>query len=278
MANNLLDALRQGNNQALQKPGLTDETSKLGTLLRAKSGKAVGGPEASASNLQEQQAVVQSGQQMQEQVAPQAAIQQAGLEQQQVGQQQQEEQQVQEIQQARKFDTIQNKLKTTSILNELERDKDRLDIAKDKAKLEQVGFQLRLQDKQYLDNLQREGSRSRLNSEVGFKEAMADEVLGNSKQLLSKNLEGRSVLDADDRTFRKSLAAMGVQDAYGMFKEDQKSAKQRAAWEGAGALGTAGIGAAGTYAESQSKSEYYGKGGKGENVQGYEAEQYRKKD
>lgn len=248
---NLLDTIRQSSQ--VQQPGVTDEGRRLQQLLRAKSGREVSGEAVGPSSLQEQQAVTESQQQIQQKVLPQAQIQQAGLEQQQAGQQQQETQQVQQIEQQKRFDTLENKMKTDQLLNDLERDKSRLDLARDKSRLEQVGFQLRLQDKQYIDTLQREGEKRRLGDDAEFRKAMTETALGNNKQLLEKNLTGKSVIDASDQEFRKSLASMGASDAYNMFREDQKAAKQKAMWEGVGSLTSSGIGAYGTYESEQAR-------------------------
>lgn len=237
---NLLDTIRQN------KPGVTDESQKLQGLLRAKSGKAVAGPEVASSNLGEQQAVAQSQQQIQNEVVPQAQIQEQGQRQQTAGIKQAESQQVQGIEQSRRFDTIENRLKTQQILNDLERNKGQIDLARDKAQLEQVGQNLRLQNKQYIDNLQREGNRARLGNQAEFQEALADSVLGDSRELLEKNLGNKSILDATDRDFQKSLTEMDVNHAYDMFKREKKEQKERALYQSIGGLTQAGIGAAGS--------------------------------
>lgn len=250
---NLLDTIRT-NNPANQQQGVTDETSKLQALLRAKSGKAVGDSGVAASNLGEQSAVAGANQQMQNQVAPQVQIQQAGQQQQQAQQQQTEKLQTQEIEQQRKFDTIQNKMKTNQMLSDFERSKGTIDLARDKSSLEQLGFQLRLQDKSYLDNLQREGSARRLGDQQDFNQAMAESVLGDNQEVLEKNLGNKSILDADDREFKKSLANMDAADAYKMFKKDQKAAKDRALWSALGAGTQAGGSMAGSMGGGASKA------------------------
>lgn len=242
---NLLDTIRQ-NNPGVQQQGVTDESSKLQTLLRAKSGKAVGGSGVSASNLGEQAAVAQTNNQMQNQVAPAAEIQNQGQQAQQAQQTQTTNLQTQDVEQQRKFDTIQNKMKTNQLMSEFERNKGSIDLARDKSQLEQLGFQLRLQDKGYLDNLQREGNTRRLGDQQEFNEALADSVLGDQRQLLEKGLGNKSILDADDREFKKSLANMDSAYAYDMFRKDQSAAKERAMWSGIGGLATAGVGAYGS--------------------------------
>jgi hypothetical protein len=111
-----------GNSQP-QQQGVTDETSKLQTLLRAKSGKASAGGPVASSNLGETQAVTQTNQQL-GQVAAQNEIQNQTNEQQSLAQDQSAQLQNAETNQSRRFDTIQNRLKTDSLLSEYERNKD----------------------------------------------------------------------------------------------------------------------------------------------------------
>lgn len=274
---NLLDTIR-GNTGALgsQQQGVTDQSASLQQLLRAKSGKAVGGPDVSSSNLGEQQAVAQTNQQIQGQIAPQAQIQQAGLQQQAAGQQQQQNIATGQIAQQRKFDTMQNRLQTNEILSDLERNRGQIDLAKDQARMEQLGFQLRLQDTKYLDNLQREGARQRLDNDMQFKQELATSVLGDNKQLLEKELGNKSLLDVNARDFNKSMANMDVGTAYDMFKNEMSTARDRQMWSSTGALGSAAVAGYGTYQEGQDKKAYYGKGGAGSNIESFEASQARK--
>lgn len=239
---NLLDAIR-GNSQP-QKAGVTDETQKLQTLLRAKSGKAISSGPTLSSNLQESQAVDQTNAQL-GQVAAQAGLQQQGLQQQQQQAQQSEQLQSAEIAQGRQFDTMQTRLKTDALLSEFERNKGQLDLNRERANVEQLGTGIRLSDKQYTDNLQREGQKSRLDDEITFKEELLRTQLGDQQEIMEKNLGNKGILEANDREFQKSLAQMGIDDAWSMFRAQQRADQQKAMWTGIGSIATAGIGAAG---------------------------------
>lgn len=243
---NLLDTIR-ANNPALQQQGQTDQTQSLQTLMRAKSGKAVSGPEVASSNLQEQQAVQQTNNQMQNQIAPAAQIQNEGQREQQTAQTQQTQQKQSEIAQGRRFDDLQTKIKTDQILADLERGKGKIATDQSNAQLEQVGQNLRLQNAQYIDNLQREGNMSRLGDDASFKQELARSVLGNNQALLEKQLGNKSILDTNSREFKEAMAKMDVNTAWDMFGNSLAAEKQRAAYSGAGSLATAGIGAYGAY-------------------------------
>lgn len=239
----LLDAIQQ--NSQPQKQGQTDTTQSLQGLLRAKSGKQVGGGDTVSSNLGEQSEVAQTNSQLQNQVAPQAAIQQQGLQQQQAGQQQQADIQGQQIEQQKSFNTIQSNLKTNQILSDLERQKGQIDMNTQKANLEQVGFNLRLQNQQYVDNLQMEGQKARLDDANQFRQELTKTMFDDNQQVLEDKLGKSTLLDASDNSFRHALAQMSVDDAWGMFNANKEAEKQRALYSGIGALATAGVGAAG---------------------------------
>lgn len=271
---NLLDTIRT-NSQSLPEQGVTDESNKLQTLLRAKSGKAVTGAAPAVSNLGEQQADVQANEQIQNQVMPQAVMQNTQQAIQSEGIQQQEDQQKASIAQARGLDTVQNRIRTQQVLDDLGRNKESLDLQKDNASLEQVASSLRLQDKQYLDNLQREGNTRRLNNSLEFNEALTQSIFDDNQDLLEKNLAGQSILNANQRDFSKALAQMGANDAYSMFKTGQQTAQEQQMWQSIGALGTAGVGAYGNMSDAADKKEYYTTGA-GANDNSYAATQARK--
>jgi hypothetical protein len=251
---NLLDTIRQ-NTQQLPEQGMTDESGKLQTLLRAKSGKAVGGSPVATSSLGEQQAVVQTNQQIKQQVAPAAAIQVAGQQQQAQGIQQQEQLQRAETAQSRRLDSVQTRMRTDQMLKDLERNKGQVDIARQGAQLEQVATNLRLQNKQYVDQLNREGSLARLNDEAEFRKAALQATMGNKQQIINKTIDDNIILSGNDREFKRKVAQIDIGSAYAMFNADMAAGKQQAMWQGIGAVAKAGLGAYDTYTESQEKKK-----------------------
>lgn len=242
---NLLDTIRQNSQSSIQPQGMEDNTRKLQTLLRAKSGKAVGGSDVNSSSLSEEQAVSNANQTLANQIQPGAQIQQAGLEQQAAAEAQQTQLQKADIAQSRRFDTVQTRLKTNQLLQDLEQNRGKLDAAREASQVNQVAQNLRLQNAQYMDSLQREGSRARLDDSNKFNEALADSLLGANKELFQEQLGNKSILQASDRDFKKAMAEIDVNAAYDMFKNDMAASKQRAVYGAVGGLATAAIGAAG---------------------------------
>lgn len=246
---NLLDTIRQ-NSQPPVQPQVTDQTQSLSNLMRAKSGKSVGGGDVGQSNLGEAAAVNQTQQTMQNQIAPQAAIQNAGLQQQQSQQNQATQTQLTGIGQQRQFNALDNKLKTTALLNQFQQDSGKLDLQKNAAQVNQFAQGLRLQNNQYVDNLQREGAKARLDDQNSFNEQLKQQVFGDSEDVLKQQLGDKSILDASNQDFERAIGQMNVDQANYIFQTEKKAAAERAPYEAAGNIFSAGAGAAGTKANS----------------------------
>lgn len=243
----LLDVIRQNSNKTVDpnQAQMTDQTDLASKLLRAKSGKAVGSGDTGASNLGEASAVATTQQGL-KQLGTQAQVQNQGVEQAAAGQQQQLDQAKSGIDQSRRFDTIQTKLQTNQVLNDLERNKGQIDLNKQKGAMEQVGNNLRLQNQQYVDNLQREGKKARLDNELEFKTQLANDVIGAKTSLFKDQMTANQLLDLDNNAFKKQLGNMSIDAAWGMWKDNAKAANTRGIYSAAGGLVTAGIGAAGS--------------------------------
>ena len=231
------------------------------------------------TNLGEQQAVAETNQQL-GLLSQGAELQNQQLAQGQEAQQSQFNQQSQALNQERQAIQLRNQLQTREILNNLKREKGNLDQKQYESQLDQVAQDVRLNTKRYVDNLQREGSRARLNDELSFKEELTKSQFGDSSALLKKQLGNKSVLDASDREYNEALAKMGVSDAYDIFNKELAAQKQGMMWSAVGGLAQAGIGAGTQYAQGQAvkaedkrKAQYYQ--GAGSEEKSYEADKYR---
>lgn len=259
MATNLLDTIKQNlqstNQQAPQASEL-NQTSLIQGLQQAKSGKAVGPAAAPAiSNIQEQvannQALVASQQMAQ---AGQMAAQQI--------QQQQAEQQQQALQQAKRLDqqTVEMMDKFTqqqdALLNDYQKGIKQLDLNKDKSKMEQIGFNIRLGNQKYIDNLQQEGARSRLDNQLTFNEELAKTIFNEESDLFNSDLQFRGMINADGRQFADEMSNIDIDFALRMAEAENAAANQRAMWQGIGSLISGGIGAYGAQQQGAFNSDY----------------------
>jgi hypothetical protein len=226
---NLLDTIQQ-NRAALsaEKPEPAEETSRIQKLLRAKTGQAVAPSETGISNIAEQVAAGQTQAQI-SQLGQGMAVQQAADTVEQAKLAQQERLQRQEADQARKFQTVQTRMQTNQILNDLSRERGSLDLDKNKAKLEQVGFLLAFQNKQYTDKLQDIGKRNRLDDQVAFNEALQQQSFGMELDLLKDKLGKNDILQASDREFQTAMSNLSIQEAQAIADMEMQYDQQVAA-------------------------------------------------
>ena len=257
MANTLLDALEKSQTDTLNQartslaPTGSDLTEQTRQIVRTgETGKAIGpstGPRA--SSLSEKLA-------NQETATNLAGVQEAQQ------QTQLEAEQADEV--SRKADTIQNlgleqkrqeaveqfNSRVTAMMDDYRRSESELDLSKDKARVEQLGTMLRLSNQKYTDRLQMEGKRARLLSSVGQREAIQNMVFSDELDLLSSDLQFKSLMGDKQRTLSEKLANIDLNTAIQIANAQAQQASQSAMWSGVGDLAS---GAAKAYAAYNSK-------------------------
>ena len=110
---------------------------------------------------------------------------------------------------------------TSDLLQKFAQEQDLLDLDRYKSDVNQLLFNLRMQNTQYIDNLKIEGAKSRLMDRNRFQEAMSEAVFADEIDLLKNDLGFRramqsSMLDAQgkaqdrSRTFEKYLSSIDI--------------------------------------------------------------------
>lgn len=240
---NLFDTVQQNTqaaaSEATSAPKEASEQNKTGQvqrLLQAKSGKAVGsGSTPRASNVAEQQANATGaaqGQQLAQQVQAGNTALATNVQQQGQAIEQQKEEQTFEAAKV-ESDFLRNE---DAVLDQYLQGTKKLDLTKDKAKFEQIGFQMRLADQQYIDTLNREGKRARLDNDVAFRNEMARTVFSDELDMFHDNLDFRSAIFADKLDFNEKMAAMNIDDALQVAKMNANQANQNLMWAGVGTI------------------------------------------
>jgi hypothetical protein len=253
MASTLLEGLRKAMASA-GAPAMnsgpavsTDQTSLISSLTAAKTGKAL--PESSAprmSSLGEEQAQAQTATAL-------GSLQQAG--QAQALQVQQAEEKVDQAAriEGRQLDERELDLadelnrRTDGILADYERNGQKLDLTRNKARAEQLGFNLRLSNSRYMDDLRDAGRRSRLDNAIAFKDELTRAVFADEQELFVNDLSFRHLMRADDRTFADQMAQMDIDYALQIAETENKQANMQMMWSGIGGLTQAGIQGYGAY-------------------------------
>lgn len=128
---------------------------------------------------------------------------------------------------------------------------EQLDLNKRKAQVEQLGFLLRLGNDKYIDRLQAEGQRERLDSSINFKEVLQRSIFSDELDLFQDDMDFRRMMAADQREFERLLATMDVSYAKKIAASEAKQANTQVAFEGLDRLVSGATKAARLYAESK---------------------------
>lgn len=234
----LLDILRRKQQQVTQPQVQPNVQQDIMQTIQAKSGKAAlssGGP--AISDIQQRAGQLQ-GQAALQQQAQAGELQQQQLQTQQQAQEQQAQQAAQEITLKIKANQDQFNNQVNAILNDVARNERKLDQHEKQARLEQAGFLLRIQNDDYINNLQRTGQLRRLNNEANFQEELRKAALEDDYQLYKDNIEFQKLMDADDRTFKTEINQMKLDQAWDIFQTQAKGEQMRNIFTGIGAIGS----------------------------------------
>jgi hypothetical protein len=231
------------------------QTQTVRQLLQAKAGKAIpsasGSPRQSA--LQEKTAEAQA-QASSKQLGLRGQIQAEQLGQQELDITQREQQQEAQFQES--WETAQANMnrQANQLLQQFESGQKTLQTTKDMADLEQLGFQLRLQNDQYINQLQDVGRRNRLDNQLEFKKQLAQNVFKDQQELMTNELAFNRMMAADDREFMNELAQMDIGYAMQVADNAAKAASAQQIALGMGGMVSGGLQAASSFGIFNSNS------------------------
>lgn len=204
--------------------GATAETSRL---LRAKSGKAEqpsSGPRQTA--LGERIAAGQTRAGL-EQIGAQQDITQAQQEEQAADIEQRGELQQQAFESKQKLMGDRFNQQAENLLKQYARENKQLETEEDIKNMEQIGFSLRLQNKSYINELQNEGAKARLDDSNKFKEEMMRDVFSDQQNLLSNQLAFDNIMNIDDKAFQVELQKMNANHARQLARDAAAAKSQQ---------------------------------------------------
>lgn len=124
---------------------------------------------------------------------------------------------------------------------EFDRSNKELAFRKDAAELEQLGFDLALSDRSYLDELNRIGRERMLTNDLQFAQESARITLGDNLEATLEEIDFLKDFNGDRRTYEAELQRMGIDGAMKIIQSATQAANQRALMEGVGELAGAGI-------------------------------------
>jgi phage gp16-like protein len=115
-----------------------------------------------------------------------------------------------------------------------------LDLSKKKAQLEQLGFIARLSDDTYLNNLKREGRKSRLSNKLKFQEELQKSIFDDERELFENDISFRQALKKDSSEFSEMLNQQGLDWKQALAVAEMKSKANEQIWTGAGQIAQTG--------------------------------------
>lgn len=253
-----LSASTPDSNPLLSQTGLaptvgeaTEGTAQIAAV--GQTGKALNqqaGLNTRLSSLGERLASVQALNQAKD-VTKEAQMQGVSLDQQQDALAQQFNQQNTQISENRVAAQEQFNTQLKGMMSEYTSQLKGLNLQKDKARMEQAGFMLRMGNQQYIDKLQMEGRKSRLDDAIAFNEELNRSVFSQELDLFSNSLEFRNLMQADARSFQQQLGNMDNEFAMQIAMADNKAAGSQMMWSG---IGSAVGGAASYMAKDKKKA------------------------
>jgi len=230
-------------------------TSQAQQLGQASTGKAAApGAQPRATNLAAQVSAGQANLGAQ-QLSQQAQIQGEQLKTQEAGIAQQASLQSRELdeQALSQHDTYANRAQ--QIMGELTRGGQQIDFNKQKAQVEQLGFNLRLANDQYVHQLDMEGQRARLDNEQVFQEQLQNAIFADDMEVLEQDIGFKEALNGKKNDWLEYLGQIDLEHAMSIANSEAKAASQQMMWTGIQTAAGAGAGAAAKYKAGQPEQE-----------------------
>lgn len=112
-----------------------------------------------------------------------------------------------------------------------------LEDRQDAAQLEQQAFMLAMQDRKYLEELDRIGKERQLQNEMRFNEELNSIVMEQNLNNLLDNLNFKVGRDVKGRDFNQQLGQINIDMAIDIAKASTRDAMERQKWEAIGQLG-----------------------------------------
>jgi hypothetical protein len=253
----LLDTLKKnlGSVGAPTAP-IADETGTVQRLLSAKKGIVGGTPTTPKGFSVAEAAARGQAQQQLGEVSQAAQLQSTALQQAATAEETQQKAQEAELTGQQEQNRLRTSIETERTLQELEQGKERLNEAQRQALNEKVTALLRLQNTDYINNLQMNAAKARITEGNNFEAALAKDIFNNNRTLLESKLGKQAARNISDREFDKELAQMGMDEAIRIAKSEADNMMKQAGIQTGVELAKGGLGAYGQYKSGALSSNY----------------------
>lgn len=250
MARTLLEALEEAQKKAEEKAipqaGATQRAQQQAQAFTGRKVQRGVALSTQQENIARQQAIEA---QEQRSYATQIFQEQARLQEEQTALQQQ--QQTTELENRRLDSQLELQQRTADMLQQLNAKRDQLSTNRLKSNAELTAQMLRISNGRYVDQLNAEAMKSRLDNEAAFMEALEASVFQDSIDLLRTDLDMQAMLRADERQFKDYLSGIQLDDALLTALLEQDAASTGAIFSGVSQAAVGGIQAYGAYESQQ---------------------------
>lgn len=138
-----------------------------------------------------------------------------------------------------------------SIFSKFSKSNKELEFREDAAELEQLAFNLRLRDNEYVDTINRVAKENNLEDELAFREESQKLIWGEEMASLMRDLGFKSDLNISAREFAQKLGKMDVNAAMAVYDSQQQAANSQMVIQG----GTSALNAGLEYADEKDKKD-----------------------
>jgi len=130
-----------------------------------------------------------------------------------------------------------------------------LAFRKDAAELEQIGFTMALQNRQYVENINQIAQERRLTDAVSFAEETQRLILGEELLQYAEEIGFREIMDMSDRDFKDEMANINIEQALEMASMMNKSNAEMMKYEAIGGIASGAVQIAGAMARAPKDGE-----------------------
>lgn len=197
-------------------------TQALRAVQQAATGRARQAGPIQEDIIQEQVAL-QEAEASQQVMQEQGRLLEAGAEMQRAEQEQQFKFNLEEMNEKQVNASQELMNRSLSILQDFEQGRAKLELGKDKARMEQALFGMRLSNKKYVDQLEIEGRKRRLDNAVQFKEALTETLFKEELDLLKSDISFKRKLAGEEREFEKLLAEIDLDTALRLVMQEAEA-------------------------------------------------------
>lgn len=232
----LLDQVKKSLTSGFQLPQF-GQSESIKQLQRASAGREVvggeGGPQQ--GSLAETVAAAAAQQQQQEDIL-QGQVAAAGLEQQEKEQEQQFQQKTAQLDEQVLNVRQQMQNKTQEILQDFVQRRDELDFKANSARVQYALASMRLSNDDYLDKLEAEGARSRLEDQNAFEWELTQTIMADEMEMFKNDLSFKAAMNAEDREFKEYIAEFNIDQAIKLAVAEAEAAETQAQYQAYGQI------------------------------------------